>query len=516
MPRRLIYPKEVTDQEARRMAEPAALATVILSCLLILAGIQSVYQGIPNTILIILGLVGIIYAVIMFYLIMPSPQRLQTFKWPIIIIQAAAVIIGIYLVPGDLRIFPLFIMILISIIMLTLWDRGTTYLFILIVACGYIAIAIPSIGLLDVVYQTSFFLMAVILVETLQRLYNANKKRIERLEAINEFARKVSISLDIDEVTELIGKAIRGAFQADTYFFGLLEGDNLNLQLIFDDGEFYPRESIPWEGSLSGWVIRNQESLFIADLRKDVDLEGVKMVLMGKNKTSLCWMGVPIHAQHITGIIVVASYKPNDFNRTELELLENLAQQAALVLDNAYHHAEVEAQSHLDSLTGVYNHGYIVEKLNQDAQNCAAKRMPLSLIMLDIDHFKMYNDNYGHVIGDQVLTILTQAIRQHIKASDSIGRWGGEEFTIILPGTDGLQAHNVAARVQETVMGLMLTDREGNHLPLPTVSQGLAIFPREATDVFRLIDLADQRLYDAKMRGRNQIEPKMGKWLIAK
>ena len=219
-----------------------------------------------------------------------------------------------------------------------------------------------------------------------------------------------------------------------------------------------------------------------------------------------------MHARHIDGIIAVASYKPNDFNRTDLELLENLAQQAALVLDNAYHHAEVEAQSHLDSLTGVFNHGHIVDVLNSDSQKCISSGLPLSLIMLDIDYFKMYNDNFGHVIGDQVLIVLTQAIRQHIKSTDSIGRWGGEEFTIVLPGASGLQAQIVAGRVQETVMSLTLRDRDGKILPFPTVSQGMAVFPDESDDVFKLIDLADQRLYTAKVRGRNQVEPKIGNW----
>jgi diguanylate cyclase (GGDEF)-like protein len=512
MPRRLIYPKEVTDQEARRLAEPAALATMILCGLLIVVGVQSILTDKPYYLPLILGAMGIVYALILFYVIMPSPKRLQLYKWPVIFLQAIAVSSGIWLLTGDLRIIPLLIMVLISIIMLMIWDRGAAYAFILLAGGAYLAITIWVNSLAEIIYQAGFFLMAVIAVESIERLYASNQKRVLRLQAINEFARRVSVLLDVPEVIDLIGTAIKDALQADTYFFGLLEEDQLKMQLIFDEGEFYPPESVPLEGSLSGWVIRNQESLFIADLRNDVDLEGVKMVLVGQNKTSLCWMGVPLHAMHVEGIIAVASYKPNDFNRTDLELLENLAQQAALVLDNAYHHAEVEAQSHLDSLTGVYNHGYIVKILNDEAQNCLAKNAPLSLIMLDIDYFKQYNDNYGHVVGDQVLQVLTQAIRQHIKSSDSIGRWGGEEFTIVLPGTSGLNAQLVAGRVQETVSSLTLTDRDGNHLPFPTVSQGLAIFPSEANDVSKLIDLSDRRLYTAKNRGRNQIEPKMGSW----
>jgi diguanylate cyclase (GGDEF)-like protein len=512
MPRRLIYPKEVTDQDARRLAEPAALATVILCCLLIVVGINGVYAGNSNYFLIILGCIGMVYAVVLFYVIMPSPKRLQLYKWPLVISNVALISVGIYLLSGNLRTLLLIIMVLISVVMLILWDRGATYVFIGLSGISYLLLTVGKASLSEFVNQAVIFLMAVIMVETIERLYASSQKRVMRLQAINEFARHVSISLDVREVAELVGKSIRDALQADTYFFGLVEDEQLNMQMIFDDGEFYPPTSVPIEGSLSGWVIRNDESLFIADLRNDVELEGVRLVLMGKNKTSLCWMGVHLRARHINGIIAVASYKPNDFNRTDLELLENLAQQAALVLDNAYHHAEVEAQSRLDSLTGVFNHGHIVKVLNDEAQNCLLRSVPLSLIMLDVDYFKQYNDNYGHMVGDQVLSVLTQAIRQHIKSSDSVGRWGGEEFTIVLPGTNGTQAQLVAGRVQETVSSLTIRDRTGRCLPFPTVSQGLAIFPAEATDVFKLIDLADQRLYTAKERGRNQIEPKMGSW----
>ena len=512
MPRRLIYPKEVTDQEARQLAEPAAVSTVVLCILLIFAGIESITSPKPNNILIILGIIGIIYAILMFYVIMPSPKRLKSYKWPIVVAQAVAVSLGVLLLSDGYRIFALLIMVLISVIILLLWDRRVTYIFISLAFIGYCSIAIGRIQLSEIIYESGFFLMAIIFVETIERLYISNQKHIVRLQSINEFARQVSTSLDKAEVTELIGKALKDSLQADTYFFGLVNEDQLNMQFIFDDGEFFPSETVSLEGSLSGWVFRNQESLFIADLRNDVDLEGVKMVLLGQDKTSLCWMGVPLHARHVDGIIAVASYRPNDFNRTDLELLENLAQQAALALDNAYHHAEVEAQSHLDSLTGVFTHGYIVDILNSESERCKSKGLPLSLIMLDIDYFKMYNDNFGHVIGDQVLIVLMQAIRQHIKSTDSIGRWGGEEFTIVLPGATGLQAQIVAGRVQETVMSLTLRDRDGKLLPFPTVSQGIAIFPDECDDVFKLIDLADQRLYTAKVRGRNQVEPKIGNW----
>jgi diguanylate cyclase (GGDEF)-like protein len=174
----------------------------------------------------------------------------------------------------------------------------------------------------------------------------------------------------------------------------------------------------------------------------------------------------------------------------------------------------VEAQSRTDSLTGAYNHNHIVAILHREAENCHNGSLPFSLIMLDIDYFKRYNDNYGHMVGDQVLIALTKTVASHISKTDSIGRWGGEEFAVVLPNTNGTQAYALAERIQHSMNNLIIHGRDGNSLPAPTVSQGIAVFPTETTEIDRLIDLADQRLYLAKERGRNQVEPSGEHWSI--
>jgi diguanylate cyclase (GGDEF)-like protein len=195
-----------------------------------------------------------------------------------------------------------------------------------------------------------------------------------------------------------------------------------------------------------------------------------------------------------------------------MELLASLAQHITIALDNTIRHAQVEEQTRLDSLTGVYNHGYFLKKLAEQAMEASSGNMPLSLIMLDIDFFKQYNDTYGHLVGDRILKTLCTAIKHHIKHSDAVGRWGGEEFIISLPGASGLQALQVAERIGETMAALRVEDREQRTIPVPTVSQGIAVYPTEADEIYRLIDLADRRLYVAKVRGRNQVEPDLEHW----
>ncbi|HEY6073397.1 MAG TPA: GGDEF domain-containing protein, partial [Anaerolineales bacterium] len=180
--------------------------------------------------------------------------------------------------------------------------------------------------------------------------------------------------------------------------------------------------------------------------------------------------------------------------------------------DNTYRHAQVEQESRLDSLTRVYNHGYFLERLQQEVEATLLRRSPLSLIMVDIDYFKQFNDSFGHVCGDEVLAEVGRAIVSHIKQTDFVGRWGGEEFAIALPGARGDQAYQVARRIYETLAQLKIRHPEKGEIPSPTLSQGIAELPLEVAQTMDLVDLADRRLYVAKQRGRNQIEPAPSHW----
>jgi len=219
-----------------------------------------------------------------------------------------------------------------------------------------------------------------------------------------------------------------------------------------------------------------------------------------------------MRGSHVDGIMAISSYSPNAFDRSDMELLSTIAQRAALALDNTYHHALVEQEAKLDSHTRVLNHGHFIKELNEQAGICQDLKQPLSLIMLDIDHFKQYNDSFGHQVGDEILVNLCNIIRSHIKNTDAVGRWGGEEFAISLPNTTSHQAMLVAQRIRETLGSLKIKSNEQLEITTPTVSMGIAEFPREINDPSKLINLADKRLYIAKDRGRDQIEPVPAFW----
>ncbi|MEW6242045.1 MAG: sensor domain-containing diguanylate cyclase, partial [Chloroflexota bacterium] len=507
-----------TSHEYRRFVRPTAYAGLVFFVFLIVFYIAfhpEVFLGGDRfgIFLILYALAGIIYVYVLGFKLIPDEKYRQKVKWQHAGITGLGLGILVATAPDTLTILYDILLLLSTIAAVISFGRMPAFTIIGISTTFNVIKHFPAYG--DVIYaleQISIPLLAGITVETMHRLQAIPREQINRLEIVNKFSRQITLSLDKEQVLALLNAAIQDALEADSYFVGFQEDDEIRLGLFYDDGEYFNNVHRKIQGTLAGWIIANQKELFLPDLRQGVDMEGIELVIIGKNKTSLSWIGVPMTTQHVKGVIALASYQPNAFDRSDIELLANLAQHAAQALDNTYHHAQVEEESRLDSLTRVYNHGYFLHLLRENADHALLNGAPLSLIMLDIDHFKQYNDTYGHLIGDEILTALCNTIRSYIKNTDIVGRWGGEEFVICLPNTTGAQARQVADRIRQTIAEFKINHENQKALPAPTISQGIAIFPQEADEIFKLIDLADQRLYIAKGRGRNQVEPDPSYW----
>ena len=498
-----------TPREHRVSVLPSTIAAIILLAIAVFSGMASRPPDSTQSLaLFAVGAAGSLYLALFNLWVIPSPAFKPAHAWFNSILSAAGLCALTYLLPPARDLYVGFLLLLTVITSSMVADRAPTYLMIVLATIGTLVLR-GGLGQLpeEWISQAGFALLGLIIVETIRQLRNLSRGHIRRLETITEFGRNITSTLNTRQVMALLNAAFQNAVEADTYFVGLREGDEMRLELVYDDGEYFDNLRVKLEGSLSSWVLENQESLFLPDLRRDVVLPGVRLVLLGQHKTSLSWMGVPMRSEHVDGIISIGSYRPNAFDRADLELLSTLAQNAAQVLENTRRHEQVELRSQMDSLTGLYNHGYFLKVLQTQADQASIASQSLSLIMLDVDHFKQYNDSYGHLIGDEVLAALSSTMRQHVKGTDAVGRWGGEEFAISLPNASLAQAQQVAMRIRDTMRTLSLRSQDHGSIAVPTVSQGIAIFPQEAGDLVELIHLADRRLYIAKERGRNQIEP---------
>ncbi|HSA30672.1 MAG TPA: GGDEF domain-containing protein [Candidatus Omnitrophota bacterium] len=185
------------------------------------------------------------------------------------------------------------------------------------------------------------------------------------------------------------------------------------------------------------------------------------------------------------------------------DIIEILTNQFALGLRRIHLYKEVERLAITDSLTQVFTRRYLMERFTEEMNRAKAKNVNLAFLMLDIDHFKNINDQYGHLAGDHVLREVAKVIKEAVREIDIVGRYGGEEFSVILPDTNREGAHYVAERVRSVVEARTIRAYDKNiHV---TVSIGSTAFPHDGRKISELIDKSDWALYRAKKLGRNRV-----------
>ncbi|MBB4129318.1 MULTISPECIES: diguanylate cyclase [unclassified Xanthomonas] len=253
------------------------------------------------------------------------------------------------------------------------------------------------------------------------------------------------------------------------------------------------------------WALRRGQPHVIEDLRRDALCAHIDAPKMDASITTAC---LPMSAQGTQlGFLFLSCPGPGPMPR--LEIAEAAAEQLSLALSNLHLRESLRRQSIRDALTGLYNRRYLEESLSHELARCARRGLPLSVLMLDIDHFKQFNDSQGHAGGDLLLAAVGEMLLTRLRAEDVACRYGGEEFTVILPETEGDEAMRVAEQIRSDIAVLAVSDG-ARSLPRVTASIGVASFPADGELGANLIKKADAALYAAKHRGRNRIERHRG------
>ena len=195
-------------------------------------------------------------------------------------------------------------------------------------------------------------------------------------------------------------------------------------------------------------------------------------------------------------------FRCEPFDRSERDLIEIFASTLAIILAHMSAQVRILNLAEMDDLTGIWNKRSFRRQLPQEIERARIYGLPLSLLMFDVDDFKEVNDNYGHTVGDVVLSELCGAVRDTLRPPDLFARFGGDEFAVILPHTDFAGACSVADRVLATVRSLEIIG-QNNEVIRVSVSMGVAVFEPD-DDVATLIRRADERLYVSKRHGKNR------------
>ncbi len=215
---------------------------------------------------------------------------------------------------------------------------------------------------------------------------------------------------------------------------------------------------------------------------------------------------VPLKAKDKTiGIILVDNiFTKEPITKDDIRILTMFANQAGLAIENSHLYEKTVSLSHSDSLTNLINHGRFQYLLSRDLKTAAKLKKPTSLLMIDIDNFKNFNDTLGHPAGDMVLINIAKILKKTCRSTDIVARYGGEEFIVALFDTNKESAWGLAERLRQAVEKFDFPGQEIQPNKNLTISLGLASFPEDAKNKAELISKADSALYQAKAAGKNR------------
>jgi len=251
--------------------------------------------------------------------------------------------------------------------------------------------------------------------------------------------------------------------------------------------------------SLSDWVAQRKVPLLVKNSAEENRLSSE---MFAEGQRSLVVVPMNLFGS-IAGFIRLFSPEPNRFAAPDLRTLEIIATIASVSIENLYMFEKVRELAIKDGLTGLFTHRAFQTRIDEEILRSARTKIPFSLIMSDIDHFKSYNDVYGHQAGDAVLKAVAGALSNNVRDVDFTARYGGEEFAVVLTGVGKEQAAGVAEHLRRAVEGLSCSFN--GTATRVTASFGVAEFPAEAAISSQLVRAADERLYRAKKAGRNRV-----------
>lgn len=325
------------------------------------------------------------------------------------------------------------------------------------------------------------------------RLYSLERRRTSQLEAIAAIAQQTTAVLDIEQLLGKVCPLIRQSFHVAHVSVLLKDGEDLILRA--QSGELTPRASLgnrfrccdgDWSKSLAGGETLIQNDVHEADIYHETRSRlGIPLISFGQT----------------FGVLVLHSDAPGAFQSTDVPPLESVADICATAIQNANYVERVKQLAYRDGLTGIFNRRFFELRMSEELERAKRYSAGMAIIMVDIDRFKNLNDEFGHMLGDEVLRQVSSILHDQLRKFDVVCRYGGEEFAVLLSQTNPQHAVGVAQKLRGLVENWQFPG-----LPRSvTISAGVATYPENGIERDGLMKAADASLYAAKQAGRNRV-----------
>jgi diguanylate cyclase (GGDEF)-like protein len=370
----------------------------------------------------------------------------------------------------------------------------------------------------------------------LQNLHKEAEERVKELASINAIGQAAASQLEMNTLFELVGKKIYQAFDVEAVYIALYDPTTELIHIPYWDspqGQIGNRTMRLGEGLTSIIISSGQPLLIDYDYERRSAELGVNRMPTYSGGLPKSWLGVPMRlGDKIIGVLSVQDFKREyAFTPADIRLLTTIAANLGIAVQNAQLYkatqqreaevrqaneqlrlqlteietlqAQLREQAIRDPLTGLFNRRYLIETLDREIAQAVRAATPLSIMMIDLDHFKKINDTYGHKAGDLMLQTLGTLLAAKTRDGDIACRYGGEEFVIVLPGASLTIARQRAEHLRTTFQELRVTYNQ--QILRATLSAGVASFPLNGADGEAVLQDADKALYIAKSTGRNRV-----------
>jgi diguanylate cyclase (GGDEF)-like protein len=340
-----------------------------------------------------------------------------------------------------------------------------------------------------------------IAVENSQYLERA-EQRARELKLLSEVSRALSAQLSLRTLCQTVCREVRRVMDAPIFLVSLLAGerDTMHIEFVAEGDAEIELADYPLAGTLAEKVITSNEAIVLQN-REELTI-GPRHILKTGGPTVRSLAMAPLRlADRCIGILTAQSYMEGAYRDSDVRLLGAIAEQMALAVQNAQMFREAQNRADRDPLTNLYHHRYLKTRLDEEIERARGDESEVAVLMLDLDDFKLVNDTHGHPAGDEALRVLTGVLHATCRSADIVGRYGGDEFLVILPATTADRAHVIGARIRDAVSSRRLRLPSGAAVPL-RASIGIATYPADGATASDLIQRADAALYHSKRHGR--------------